>query len=477
MMPAYFVILAGMRTGSNLLEEHLASVHDIAVHGELFNPHFFGTPKSDSQFGLSLTDRADDPIRVIRAMRKADQKLSGFRLFHDHDPRVLEHILTDPSCAKVILTRRPIDSFVSLQIARATGQWWLGDARSARTAKVTFDADAFADFQTQTTAFHRQIDRTLQASGQTAFRLSYDDLADPEIIAGLARFLGAEGQPDAEQIKARVQNPTPVEERLTNPEDARRYLASEAADIGEAPVHEPDRGPGVRFFCAGQGVPLLYMPIRGASDDPVRDWLAEIGEQAPLTGLNQRDLRRWKRHHPGHLSFTVLRQPLDRAHDTFCRHILPADQPNYADIRHALIRQFKVQLPASWPAPSWSLDDHRAAFLGFLGFLNRNLNGQTSLRVDSTWATQERLLSAIATLVVPDRVLRAGNLAFELSALAEAVGLELRPKTKWFTAPHAYPISTVANDEINKAAETAYRRDYMMFGFPTGPSPDPVYAA
>ena len=45
----YFVVLAGMRTGSNLLEEQLAAMPGIVSHGELFNPHFFGKPDQQRQ--------------------------------------------------------------------------------------------------------------------------------------------------------------------------------------------------------------------------------------------------------------------------------------------------------------------------------------------------------------------------------------------------------------------------------------------
>ena len=39
----YFVVLAEMRTGSNLLESNLNAIDGIECHGELFNPFFIGT--------------------------------------------------------------------------------------------------------------------------------------------------------------------------------------------------------------------------------------------------------------------------------------------------------------------------------------------------------------------------------------------------------------------------------------------------
>ena len=63
----YFVVLAGMRTGSNLLEEQLAAMPGIESHGELFNPHFFGKPDISKKWGVTLKERDADPVRVRHA--------------------------------------------------------------------------------------------------------------------------------------------------------------------------------------------------------------------------------------------------------------------------------------------------------------------------------------------------------------------------------------------------------------------------
>ena len=69
----YFVVLAGMRTGSNLLEEQLAAMPGVISHGELFNPHFFGQPDVNSKWGLSKAARDSDPVRVKRTYAKSFQ--------------------------------------------------------------------------------------------------------------------------------------------------------------------------------------------------------------------------------------------------------------------------------------------------------------------------------------------------------------------------------------------------------------------
>lgn len=470
-MPAnpfrYWVVLGGMRTGSNLLEEHLAAFPGITAHGELFNPHFFGRPNKKSQFDLSMQAREANPLRVIEAMQASGRGLQGFRLFHDHDPRVITHVLNDPTAAKIILTRRPIDSYVSLKVARKTGQWWLGDLTAARVAKVTFDGAEYTDFLDALATFQSSISRTLQITGQTAFYIDYEDLSDSEIIKGLGAFLGATGAQETGRIRAKVQNPDPLSARLTNPDDAQHLLNRiAAADTGSVALREPGRGPGLKFFCACANAPLLYMPIRGAGLDPVPNWLEMVDPSGEVLGsLTQHEMRRWKRQHPGHRSFTVVRHPLPRAYDAFCRFLLPTGPESYADLRDALINHYDVPLPPKGPDKSWSAADQRAAFYAFLTFLKGNLGGQTSLRVDNTWASQSILLQAIADFAIPDRVIREDDLVSSLAGIASDTGVKAPLINGSFSAGTPFVLSEIYDHTIENAIRAAYQRDFMMFGF------------
>jgi len=414
-----------------------------------------------------MAARDSDPLRTIEAMCAASTGLPGFRLFYDHDPRVIDHVLNDQRAAKIVLTRRPIDSYVSLKMARKTGQWWLSDMSGARATKVPFVAEEYADFLNVVSEYQGRIARTLQTTGQTAFHVTYGDLSDDEVLSGLGRYLGADGVADPSKVRAKVQNPTPVQTRLTNPdaaEDALRSLA--APDLGYMPSHEPGRGPGLRFFRACKHTPLLYMPIRGAGLDPIPEWLERMDAEGHVeTGMTQKDLRRWKRRHPGHRSFAVLRHPLGRAHDAFCRYILPTDQDNFADIRAALIERYDVPLPQAWPDPNFELRQHRDAFLAFLVFLSGNLGGQTSLRVDNAWASQAALLTAIGTFLVPDRLVREESMERDLRELVDSAGVTFQSSPGAFVAPAPFRLEDVRTDEIEAACEAAYRRDYVMYGF------------
>ena len=183
-----FILLAEMRTGSNFLEANLNMVDGVTCHGEAFNPSFVGYPKQDDLLGFDRAAREADPLALLNAIRASDA-MAGFRYFHDHDPRVLSPCLDDPACAKIILTRNPVDSFVSWKTAQATGQWKLTNATHAKSHQITFDPAGFAAHLEATQAFQLRIQRALQVSGQTAFYIHYDDLRDVDVARGNIRQL------------------------------------------------------------------------------------------------------------------------------------------------------------------------------------------------------------------------------------------------------------------------------------------------
>ena len=174
----YFVIFAEMRTGSNFLEANLNAFSGLRCHGEAFNPHFVGYPNATEILGFDLGLREADPHKLLGAIKSEDGVLGGFRYFHDHDPRVLDAILDDPRCAKVILTRNPAESYVSWKIARETGQWKLTKAKHAKSERISFKAAEFETFLAELQDFQVLLLNRLQRSGQTAFYIDYEDLQD-----------------------------------------------------------------------------------------------------------------------------------------------------------------------------------------------------------------------------------------------------------------------------------------------------------
>ena len=463
----YFAVIAGMRTGSNLLEEQINAYDGLTCHGELFNPHFVGRPRHDSAFGFDMARRDADPAGLIAAMRASAEGLGGFRIFDDHDRNALQICLDDPRCAKIVLSRAPLDSYVSLKIARQTGQWWLSDITSARPGKARFDAGEFERFLADLGAFHHHVRRSLQLTGQSAFFLRYEDLGDAEIVSGLARFLGVDGAPGARKRRGRVQNPTPLSEKVENfDEMARALTARDPFDLDGHPSFEPPRGPNVRGYIAAKGAALLYLPVEGTEVGRIESWLSGLGGSAGTeTGLSQRDLRRWKRERPAHRSFTMVQHPVERAYHVFCRSILPVKGTGFEDVRDVLVKRYRLPLPDGPDPQDCGAEACRRAFLAFLEFLKSNLGQQTGLPVDPAWATQSALLAGMTGVVVPDAVLRAEALERDLPLLAAAVGASSRAPAAGGSDHRRVPLGAIYDAEIEAAAHAAYRRDYVAFGY------------
>lgn len=464
-----FVILADMRTGSNALEEKINAYDGLTCYGEVFNPHFVGHSGQDTLFGIGLKERDGNPSAMIDALWSNTRGLPGFRLFSDHDRRAFAATMKAKSCAKILLKRNPLDSYVSLKIARKTGQWWLGDHRSAKSGKADFVAREFEDYLSARTEWHAAIRAGLQVTGQTAFELDYSDLGEDQVIEGLVMYLsGGQRRQRGAAKHGRVQNPVPLADKVSNFAEMRLALQSrDPFDLDHLPDHEPARGPNVPTFVAARTAPMLFMPIKGVAEARVRNWLAAL-DGAALddleTGFNRKTLRHWKRRKGAHHSFTVVAHPLVRAHNAFCRHILPTDGEFFSSIRRVLVRSYGVPLPEEANSATYDQAAHRAAFLGFLRFLKPNLGGQTAVRVDASWASQEVSLRGLAAFGVPDAVLREHALERELRVLAERIGVDA-PMVSKAEKVGPFALEDVYDATIEQAGRAAYQRDYMMFGF------------
>lgn len=463
----YFVVFAEMRTGSNFLEANLNAFDGLQCHGEAFNPHFIGYPNSADILGITQPMREADPMRLIATIKEFSTGLGGFRYFSDHDPRVLGPMLDDPRCAKVILTRNPVESYVSWKIARETGQWKLTNVKHARSGKVAFDAGEFEAHLAQLQAFQVRLLNALQRSGQTAFYVDYEDLQDVDVMNGLAQWLGCPNRIDSLDKKLKKQNPEEMADKVVNFDHMEQALARlDRFNLNRTPNFEPRRSAVIPSYVAAPVSPLLYLPIRSGPEAAVRAWLAGIDDrdEGDLIGpFTQKSLRQWKRTHPGHRSFTVLRHPLARAHAAYCEKIVPPSG-GFVEIRETLRKTLGLPIPRD-PADSLDPAVHRAGFLGFLGFLRSNLSAQTGVRIDPAWASQLTVLQGMAGTILPDLIVREDRLADDLAILAAQVGKASMPAVPEVTDPHAARLAAIYDAEVEKAGVDACQRDYIAFGF------------
>lgn len=454
-----FVVFAEMRTGSNFLEANLNAIPGVTCHGEAFNPYFIGGEGKQEMLGVTIAQRGDDPRHLLQAMRSQTAGMSGFRYFNDHDPRVFDMVVDDPACAKIILTRNHLESYISWKIAQESDQWWLANTKHLKTVRPRFELEEFTGRLEILQRFQSRLQHRLQTSGQTAFYIDYEDILDLEVLNGLAEFLGVEGRLKELNYRFKKQNPEPIIEKVANPDEMRTGLAQiDFFDITHTPNFEPRRAPSVPGYIASEVQPLLFLPVRAAPEARLRKWLNAMGPV--VTGMDRQALRRWKEAHPGLRSFTVIRHPLARAHAAWSDFLAKEWMP---ELRPYLKRVHKFQLPPKGQGFA-SAEEFRAGFLVFLDLIKHIQAGRTELRTPAQLATQSATIQGFAALQAPDIVIREDRLAAGVDWLAAETGRNLPPLPA-AVAKSAVPLETIYGPDLEAAARAAYGRDYTAYGF------------
>jgi LPS sulfotransferase NodH len=463
----YFVVLAEMRTGSNFLEANLNGLEGVTCHGEAFNPAFIGYPNSEDILGITQENREADPNSLVDAIRDEAGVLGGFRFFHDHDPRVLDRVLGDPRCAKIVLTRNPAESYVSWKIAQSTGQWKLTNVKRRKEGLAEFSAAEFEQHLSTLQDFQIRVLNTLQISGQTAFYIDYEDLQNLDVINGLAKWLGVASRLDALDAKLKKQNPQPLSAKVENFDDMDRSLAAlDRFNLTRTPNFEPRRGAAVPGYLAAQETPLLFLPVAGGPEAQIARWMADLDGGSPEVlkdGFSQKTLRKWRAQNAGFRSFTVLRHPVARSHHVFCQRILNDGPGNFSRIRRYLRQVYKMDLPKSGVPDEYDAHKHRDAFFLFLRFVQDNLAGQTSMRVDPNWASQSELVKGFTAVAAPDFVLREDELHTMLPIIGNIYGKTADVAVALDDTPIS--LAEIYDADIEALVRGIYKRDYNAFGF------------
>ncbi len=478
----YFVLLANMRTGSNLFEQNIRLYPEFSCHGELFNPSFIGFPDVYDLYGVSMQERELKPQKLLnRFISNEKNTLPGFRLFADHDPRILNNVLADPECAKIVLTRNPLDSFVSQTIAETTNQWKLTDVSARKKALVDFDILAFRPYLKKIQSYLTEIKQGLQKSGQTAFQLSFEDLNNVEVFNGLATFLGgAEPRKELNPTLVR-QNPESLREKVVNYDEMVDQVGKiDLLALEAVPILEPVRNPGSKNFFGGNTVPILCLPMHKSEQSALANWLKAHEKQASGQGklsrnMNQKQLGQWLADRTARHTIAVVTHPVERAYEAFYRHIFCTGDDLFPWIRTTLQNHYNMFVPEKKLAVNpnrsvlensgYTVRNHQEAFTTFLGFIKGNLQGLTKARVDQSWASQNSILQGYCRLVFPDVVARKETLAEVLQQTEEKLGLPAIPLEMAAETPKCFELDEIYSPEIEAMARAAYARDYQMFGF------------
>ncbi len=462
-----------MRTGSNLLERTLGQLGDTVCYGEAFNPGFISGPRKSEVLGYTMPMRDADPIGFLEHMIAAEpSRIAGFRIFQDHNPKVMEYILRDPRCTRIILTRDLLDSYISLKIARKTDQWMLSNARRRTTAQMRFDAGQFADFCLKRETYLAWLDDQLSANGSDAIRIDYADLKNQTMLQDLASCIGSSGKiPIAAPILR--QNP---ESRAAKVENYAEMCAALGLPVEEIP---PEESTGQIFYPHGFGA--AYASVPGNALEPmitllhrieVRDFGRDRLAPAELL-INAHECAIYTSEPPSDLPvITMVSDPFRRLHSIFVNEVFGQGW-HFSDVRKALSdrhgemppRKGLVNGRAKYPA-----ELHQQHFGGFLDLVAEALQNDDRSSVPPEWRAQAELIDEYRSRTELAQVFKHEKFAEAANWLTDQMGLDRFPRGQINGMRQAgqkslLPIHDVAVPELTKAVMDLHPEDYTRFGY------------
>lgn len=238
-MKKRFVLLASMRTGSNLLNSNLNQYAGLICQGEAFNPAFVGLSEEYQKlFGFGRGDvakRDSDPLGFLEAILAPEAEAIGLHMFPGHNREVLDLLLADRQVAKICLRRSLIHSFVSLQIARKTDVWRVtqqGPARQLTLAdkQIVFKPQEFEAYRRSVDRFWTDALAVLGETKQEYFPIWYREISDVAKLNAIAEFLGVAERKNSLSAKLARQNPEPLKEIVQNWDEMVAYARSVRLD-------------------------------------------------------------------------------------------------------------------------------------------------------------------------------------------------------------------------------------------------------
>jgi hypothetical protein len=227
-----FAIVGLKRTGSSYLVNLLGGHPQIHCCGEIFNPDGVnlrwpkeaGGRRAARELESELEAlRATDPVTFLERVYATDfgRPVVGFKIFKNHHPEMLTHILADRNIAKIVHSRaNGLARYASALAKRLAGP----AGRHAEKPPVAFDAAQFAPFHREHATFFDETEQRLAASGQDFHRSRYEELNNPARLIDMLNFLGVAPELPPLQGPPPNRGSSDVLSRFSNPEAAEAYL-------------------------------------------------------------------------------------------------------------------------------------------------------------------------------------------------------------------------------------------------------------
>jgi LPS sulfotransferase NodH len=240
--PARFAIMCRARTGSYLLVDLLNQFSDIVCHGEVFKQtHMEMNNFALQRLSYTVAERDAYPITFIGSIFSlTPNRITGFKVFESHNAVARQYILENSNIRKIILTRNPLDSYISLLRAKQTGEWVKkkipsDSSRQQNPAvKLRFELNDFTQHVHWITAAEQRYAEAEVFTKQKFFRIGYEEVAQIEPVRKVAEFLEGCDLTASLAPTMEKQISEPLENIVENYEEMKTHLRQNHAEhVGE----------------------------------------------------------------------------------------------------------------------------------------------------------------------------------------------------------------------------------------------------
>ena len=172
--------------------------------------------------------------------------------------------------------------------------------------------------------------------------------------------------------------------------------------------------------------------------------------------------------------FTFVRHPLNRAYSCFMEKIFFVHEFSFPNIRKYIEQEFGASFPEAndlarnSSVDGYSTDLHRENFRSFLEFVKQNLAGNTSVRRDSHWRIQSKMLSNVRHGYKPDYIGKVERFKQDFEAVLSIAGVQekLDFERRFNETPdYKVRLEDIVDSGLKELSLEIYERDYLEYNF------------
>jgi len=178
-----FVIISPMRCGSSLICKLLDAHPNINCKLE-----YCAKYQIEELYEKYNTRDAIQALTLVMNSDKSWETNSGFKFLFHHERSDTEELykllLQTASIKKIMLTRNPLESYISLKTAQKTNEFWLG--RKTSEHKIKFVKENFLEYTDRCNNEYNYALSTVQGPMTT---VDYKEICNTSCLRELHRFL------------------------------------------------------------------------------------------------------------------------------------------------------------------------------------------------------------------------------------------------------------------------------------------------